>query len=288
MKKSFARIFLLAAACAAGMSSCQTEYADPAPYPTAFHKSYISTFIACDSLTVHSYGGMSINKEDKLYGRVGKDTSPEGIVVCVFADEPAGGRYGGYPTNIYYPVPQIGSTGFLLSNGDNPNDPYYQARQTGYDKYVEEVGDTAYNRKLWLGSLNLTVALRPLKEVTITADKSFAPDLPAGSDLNKLFKVIFDDVYTTIRNGYKHVDGTYRREEPVYLGNGEEEIQSLRCLPLVGTRLEDYLFPKTEWEFFLDAKPEETEVYTFHVRMTFTDGTTLEADAPPILIKRKN
>jgi hypothetical protein len=52
--------------------------------------------------------------------------------------------------------------------------------------------------------------------------------------------------------------------------------------------LEEYSFTEAEWRFFLDDKPDHTDTYTFHIKMTFTDGTVLENDAQPITIKGKD
>lgn len=273
------------------VASCSNEIPTPDVLPSVYQKSYISMFIRCDSLDISSYGGITIDKERKIIYRNDIYTSSENIAINVDATKPAYNRYSGYPTNIYYPVPYIGSTDVLFSNGDNPNDHYYQERQTGYERYIEEVGDTVFDRTIRWSDFKPEVIATciPLKNVVITADKSFGSNLTPGVDLSPLFDIAFDDVHATIKSGYTAAPDTYRYRpenyDDKYLKNGP---MSFRCISLFAANLEDYSFTKAQWEFYLTVKPERTDTYTFHVKLTFADGTVLEDDAPPVAVKGKD
>ena len=262
-------------------ASCNNEGGDGDYIPEIYIKSYISKFIKCDKIEITSNNGFIVDEKNKLFYHSGDDNSLEGLVVTVWGDKPASWDY---PTNMFYPVPQIGSTGFLLSNGDSPNDPYYLERQAGYDRYVEEVGDTTYNRTLnFMQAVGCVVSCIPVKSVTITADKSFGSDFPVNTDLSPFFSIIFDDVYATIKNNYAPVSGSYQPKIDSY--DPINNPVSYRYLRLSEINLEEYLFTRVLWDLFLDSKPEQTDTYTFYVTMEFTDGTVLKGEAPPIKIK---
>ncbi|WP_291528541.1 hypothetical protein [Bacteroides sp. UBA939] len=278
MRKQF--MFVLVATFLIGMITSCEEIDNPAPLPTNYLKSYIDMFIECDSLDIWSFGGMAIDDENKRYDIVDNGSSPEGIGISVNATYPAKDYWSSYPTNIYYPVLLFESPNHLQINDDNP---YYRHIQIQYDKYIEEVGDTTYNRMIggrYGNKKGVVITVFPLKEVVITADKSFGSDYPAGTDLSSLFRIIFDDVYATVHNGYMAAPGTYRYIATYYSDEYfVNSPMSIRCLKLSEINLEDYPFTEARWDFFLEAKPEKTDTYTFHVKLTFTDGTVLEGDS---------
>lgn len=260
--------------------ACDNNYKGEGGFsPQTYLNSYISQFIQCDKIEVTANSGFVIDEKNKWYYHGGDDNSLEGIVIALWGDRTA--DKSGYPTNIFYPVPQIGSTGFLFSNGDDPNDPYYLERQAGYDKYIEEVGDTTYNRTGY--HVGCTVSCIPLKNVIITADKSFADNYPAGTDLSAFFSIIFDDVYATIKNGYAPVADSYQPKSDTY--DPVNNATSYRYSKLSEISLEKYLFTRAFWDLFLHDKPQQTDTYIFSVTMEFVDGTVLEGEAPPIKIK---
>ncbi|NDV57999.1 hypothetical protein [Bacteroides sp. 519] len=253
---------------------------DPSPYiiKPSCNKSYIGAFIKCDSLKITHADGLVIDEENKLCYWL-EDSSQENIVIGVNGQQPTCQKY---PTNYFCQFPYIGSTDILMSNGDNPNDPYYLDIQAQYDKYIEEVGDTTYNKA---GGRGVIVSCVSIKNISITANKEFDKNYPANTDLSSFFLILFDDIYATIKNNYIHVPESYTF---CYLNHvpSIDNPESWRCLSK--TNLEDYLFTEAFWLLFLNRKPEKTDTYTFHIKITFADGTVLENDAPPIVIKGKN
>jgi hypothetical protein len=269
------------------MSACDKVSCDPpGPYPDKeiYFKSYIKEFIKCDSLKLFSHSGYVLDKENKLYTHGVDETSLEGIIIAVSGRTPAKRNY---PANLFYDVDIINSAG-LLPNGSTP-DPYDLDRKTGYKKLTKEVGDTAYNRKIEYDKrLPLVVTISPVKKVIITADKSFGANFQSGTDLSSFFSIIFDDAYATIKNNYVQAPGTYRYDCEPYTLYSADSPKSLRYLKLSDTNLEKYPFTEAAWDFFLESKPEHTDSYTFHVKITFTDGTVLEGDAPTIKVQGKS
>ncbi len=263
------------------MSACEKIEYKPSPFPKEYFKSYIKEFIKCDSLQLYSNSGYIVDKENKLY-YCGDRTSLEGIVIAASGKTPA---KRSYPTNIFYDIDIINSAG-LLPNGSNA-DPYDLDRKTGYEKLTKEVGDTTYSRKIFYNKrLPLFVSISPVKKVVITADKSFGTNFKSGTDLSSFFSIIFDDAYATIKNHYVQVPGTYKYES--YASYSTDSPKSIRYLKLSDTNLENYPFTEASWDFFLESKPERTDIYKFNVKMTFTDGTVLEGDAPAIKVQGKN
>jgi hypothetical protein len=168
------------------------------------------------------------------------------------------------------------------SSYTNEDDRIYCAeRKRGYDHYITLIGDTSYNVQT-RDYLTTSAIITPLKSIAIVADKDFSSDYPAGSDLSPLFTVYFDDPYSTVKNGYKQVEGTYRFIEIA------PHPQSIFKSKLSEANFEKRPFIGDEWLCFLDAAPEKTDTYTFQVKVTFADGTVLEATAPSINIKGTN
>ncbi len=272
MKKQL--IYLLTATLLLGVAvSC--ENITPAPLPTYFYKSYIDAFIKCDSLSLLSRDGVAVDKVNMKFYNVAK--SQGNIVIFVF---------GGWPRLIKVPPTNIifskGNESYLRHLND-PDQAFYDSVYAQYDKYIEMIGDTAYNKTMY-GKWYREVCLSALKKVVITADKDFNDNLPAGTDLSPLFYIRFDDVYATVKNGYKTAPYTHPWNDVA----SDIEPVSYRCLKLSEADLEEYPFIEPQWGLCLDVKPEKTDNYTFHVKFTFADGTVLEGDAPAITVKGVN
>jgi hypothetical protein len=196
--------------------------------------------------------GIELDIKTKSY--IDKDT-------CVFYD------------NYYYDSPYLNEDERI----------YYLERKKGYDYYIALIGDTSYNARLrkdaYYGGWAI---ITPLKSIAIVADKDFNSDYPVGSDLSSLFTVYFDDPYSTVKNGYRSVEGTYRFFENAPFP------QSIFKSKLTEANFEERPFIGHEWLCFLDVAPEKADTYTFQVKVTFVDSTVLEAIAPPINIKGTN
>lgn len=231
-------------------------------------KSYITSYVKCDCIHyIQSGSDYIINEEERIYhqGRTW-DSSGENIVLSVGAEKTENDQNTFSYTHLTQMPPPIPSA--------------------EYNKYMEEVGDTSYNMT-FNSDANpkgaVIVICVPLKSVVITSDKNFGVNYPTGTNLNQFFSIIFDNVYASIRNGYVRVDGSYRRsyESP-------ESLTSLELAKLSEINLEEYPFIEAKWDFLLYTRPEETDIYTFHVKLTFVDGTVLEGDAPPVTVKGRN
>ncbi|MDR1543261.1 MAG: hypothetical protein LBS50_02390 [Prevotellaceae bacterium] len=92
-----------------------------------------------------------------------------------------------------------------------PNCQFYVRQKEVYDSCITVIGDTAFN-KLMYGSTQTIAIITPISEIVITCDKNFNAEFPQGSNLNSLFTVFFDAPYSTIRNNYQQVEGSYKYE----------------------------------------------------------------------------
>lgn len=276
MRKSLIRISLLVATCTAVMASCTTEVTPK----TKKQKSYITQFVKCEQLYITGSNTSTLDLEKKKffwqYLNEGQMKSDVSLNVNATLINPNLNEHEFYPAK-------------------NDDDPRRAEKQAVYERYIKQLNDMTFvwNSSTCGPSRDLTVTCVPLKSVAITADKDFGEDLPAGADLGQLFHILFDDVAATISAGYTATSDCYRGLLPDYqwvFGPDQSTCSpiSLRCLPLKDAPLEDYSFTEARWVFFLDDKPEKPDTYTFHVQMTFADGTVLEADSPPILIKGEN
>lgn len=272
-------------------SSCEIINSPP---PVFFCKSYIQTFIECGKISdkkiqVQSRIGQKIDAEKKiLYNDLNKISAPYSISdgICLYV-EARSGHYIYRDSSRYCAIPGIGRTDYLMSNGDDPNDPFYLERQRGYDKYIEMIGDTTFNWKS--GSpTKVTAIITPVKDIVVTCDKNYTTEFPIGSNLSSLFTVFFDNPYATIKNGYKAVDGAYHYVDstgdklvyyPVSIIRANLAEVDFASLPFIGN----------EWNCHLDVPPDQTDTYTFYVKIILVDDTVLEEEMPvSIHLKGKN
>ncbi|MDR1225878.1 MAG: hypothetical protein LBK47_03145 [Prevotellaceae bacterium] len=156
---------------------------------------------------------------------------------------------------------------------DASKNPRDMERQKGYDKYIELVGDTSFNREMD-GKPDVVSMITPLKNIAITCDKDFGANYPAGSNLNELFTVYFDDPYSTVKNGYHPVEGTY-----AYFRGADfqrDNPQSIVKVRLSEANFSERPFIGNKWLCILDVAPERTDTYIFEVKITFVDGAELK------------
>jgi hypothetical protein len=286
MKKVFLLICILS-----GLIACQQDQpgTDDSSPRTVFLKSYIQYFVECGhksrEFTVQlSYGLIEDNDQKTIEWR-GSDIESSAIYgindnICIHIESR---RVLVRDSSEFYNVPQIGSSGFLFSNGDDPNESFYLERQKGYDKYIEMVGDTSFNKKV--SGLPHTISIiTPLRDIAITCDKNFGANYPAGSNLSEIFMVFFDDIYSTVRNGYRPVEDSY-----AYYPRGFN-YEEYNPQSLVKVRLSEANFPErpfigNAWNCILDVAPEHTDTYTFTVKVTLVDGTLLESKVSAVNIR---
>jgi hypothetical protein len=241
-------------------------------------KSYIETFIDCRQLNVQSVAGVKADETKKVLGPcthrwVTGEVIPDvfsvadGILLDIYGD--------GDATHIFY------DNSFYKSPGLNDDERfYYLERKEGYEKYIDLIGDTAYNADLRIDECpHVSAIITPLRSISITCDKSYSSQYPAGSDLNSLFTVYYDDPYSTVKNGYKSIGGSYRFWDHIIYP------QSVIKEKLSKADFKESPFIGSQWLCFLDEAPEKTDEYVFQVKVTLIDGTVMEATAPPVNIK---
>ena len=263
---------------------CACNSDDNSPPFKYFSKSYIEIFIDCSKmndkkLRIQPDVGLKIDTENRIisYDVFSKFSEPYSINddIWLFI-EARSSLTMNKDNSLYWAVPQIGSSGFLLSSGDDPNDDFYLERQRGYDKYIAMIGDTTFN---WPGATMSSITIvTPVSEIVITCDKDYTDNYPAGNNISNLFTVFFYDNYATIKNGYKPVNGSYRYEikEDDGIYRSSNFPFSIISANLASIDFSSFPFISNTWQCHLDVPPDKSDSYTFYIKVIFTDGTVLE------------
>jgi hypothetical protein len=276
-----------------GWSACSKDVNPDTPAndlpPFETFKSYIQTFInSKKKIVIHSVAGVKTDETKKIFGRkrathvwyVGDTildvfSVSDGIVLHI---------YGHKPDFVFGEIDTCRYDSYHLSSSytDEAGRAYEIENKRKYDYYTALIGDTSYNVRSREIPPERAI-ITPLDSITIVTDKDFSSDYPTGSNLSPLFTVYFNDPYSTVKNGYKSVEGSYRFYEeapphPVSIVKAKLSEANFAERPFIGD----------EWYCQLDVAPEKTNTYTFRVKVTFVDGTVLEATAPLINIKGTN
>ena len=269
MKKILTAFYLVLLS--VGIAGCEGNEA-PGPYgrPPVNEKSYIQGFFELNDLHVGPISGFKVNKDNNS---ITLDTS---------FDAP---RVYDISNNVGLSI-LIGSEGIGkgLINWQKGRDSYFDY----YNELVEKIGDTSYNSKLMYGfSSNGIVAVADtLQSVNITCNKQIDEKHPAGSSLNDLFSVYFEDPYAVIKNGYKSLTGeNYYSLEGIIPEILKDFPYSIFGAKLSSVDLTTKPYMGIAWRVLLDTAPETTGEYTFTVSITNKQGKTIERTAAPIKLK---
>ncbi|MDR1582083.1 MAG: hypothetical protein LBS55_02305 [Prevotellaceae bacterium] len=212
------RIFLLVCI-VLGLSACEKDVSPNDIGPTVMYISYIQGFVKCKAMRVQSVVGVQIDETNKIFGpcidRLDTgDTNPnvfsvaDGIEIDI--DGHIWSNFDEKDTCVFY------DNSYYQADINEDERIYYLERKERYDYYTALIGDTSYNvRSRGDAGPAARSIITPLKSIVIVANKDFSSDYPAGSDLSPLFTVYFDDPYSTVKNGYKQIEGTYRFFENV-------------------------------------------------------------------------
>ena len=240
--------------------------------PTELAKNYISRFVDCEVIKVISDTQVTTSFFYNGMPYISIKAFPEKDTV----------NLSDYWNGYYFDSSTRG--GSCDDAGRSWDDEYYLEKRRIYYDYINQIGDTCFNRVL-SGGVTMNEAITvPLRSISITCDKNFSSDFPAGAELNSLFDVVFDDLYATIKNGYKTVEGSYTYPKdipnwPYYVDHSffEEKLSEVN--------FPNHPFIWNAWLCILDMYPDKTDEYTFHVKVTLVNGTEMEAMASPVTIK---
>jgi len=241
--------------------------------PINLAKNYISRFVDCAYIHVETY-------ENYLF--LGFDVEKPRFFIRAFADNDTTNSYKNMYNGLYFDS-HIVKTGYW--DGRSLDDPYYNEKRRIYYEYINQIGDTCFNRMLPGGLSPVCDAITvPLRSISITCDKDINSDFPAGSELNSLFTVVFDDLYATIKNSYKTVEGSY--PQPKSTPEWEYDVDhSYFKEKLSAVDFPRHPFIWNTWLCILDTVPNKTGEYTFHVKVTQINGNEMESTSVPITIK---
>jgi hypothetical protein len=185
---------LLSAFFLASVSGCGKSDINSPPYPPGIKKSYIQNFISTDTLTILERVNIKIIKNELDF---------HGSSLVNHAEN--SGKVFSLDNNIMLFASLEWKEGFRNGMFD------YAVSSPPNEKYVQLSGDTHYNAEPVFGLHSMPIAIvDTLESIEITSDKDFGPGLPAGTNLNSLFKVYFEDPYLVIKNNYKQPEGGYR------------------------------------------------------------------------------
>jgi hypothetical protein len=240
--------------------ACSNKIENSPPYaPSFFSKSYIQWFIGDDTVkTITRVGGFSIDENTK--------------VIEEFIGIVHDGRYSSLSEVIRLRVSIEGSGGFndCARNVAWPSDRCLEDTRKFYAQ-LAEIGDTSFNKEVYGFGAASTQAR--IKSVTITSDRDFTADYPAGSSLNDLFTIYFNDPYALIKNNYQPIEGTYKYQTDYYTSNYPFVVfkEQLSTVNFIERPFIDY-----EWHVVLNAAPETTGTYAFHIAIALADDRVLE------------
>jgi len=248
--------------------------------PVDFTKNYISRFVDCEDINVSS---------GEYYLSSMFDTEmPKLLIQALPKKDTVLNIHNLYNCwNGFYFDNNILLSGNSYDDGRYPDDVYYTNKRQIYYSYINQIGDTCFNRILPGGHSPISDAITvPLRTISITCDKDFSPEFPAGAELSSLFHVVFDDFYATIKNGYKTAEGSF--SPPNDTPNWKYYVNH----SYFKEKLSEVNFPErpfigNEWLCILDVVPNKTAEYTFHVKVTLVNGNEMEKTSPPIEIKGK-
>jgi hypothetical protein len=257
-------IGILCYACTSGANENKEENSPPYG-PPSFSKSYIQGFMGYDKLKAHvRVGDFKIDEDTKTidHGYIGIDPD---------------GRYSSLSDGIRLLV-EIEGPGFndcARFGGEYVSDLCLEHTQK-FHVQVEEIGDTLFNKTVYIFGDMAQSTLAQIKSVTITGDKDFSASYPAGSSLNNLFTVYFNDPYALIKNNYQPIEGTYKYHTDSYTSNYPFAVfkENLSAVNFSERPFIDY-----RWHMVLNVAPEITDTYTFHIVVTLADDTVLETSA---------
>jgi hypothetical protein len=253
-------IGILCYACTAGANENEEENS---PYgPPVFSKSYIQWFIGDDRVeAIVRVGGFKVDEDTKIIDEGYLGIDPDG-------------RYSSLSDTIRLLI-IIDGNGFsdCARNGYYPSDLCLEHTRK-FLAQIAEIGDTTFNRKVY--GFGAAATLAQIKSVTITGDKDFGANYPAGSSLNELFTIYFNDPYALIKNNYQPIADTYKYFTDSYTSNYPYAVfkENLSAVNFAERPFIDF-----EWHLVLNVAPETTDTYTFHVAVTLADDTVLETSA---------
>ena len=239
--------------------NCDSTYGPP-----SYTKSYIQYFISADKLLVWPVEYFGVSERNKIVYPDGVGFEPNDQTVVIV-------DYG-----IHIRLEFDGSGEYIYDCAGHIRYPSESCLELSreYEALVTEIGDVSFNREIRYFERVTYATLAKIQSVTITADKDFNADYPAGSSLNELFTIYFNDAYAFIKNNYQPITDTYQyfttectREYPYAVVKKK----------LSAVNFPEHLFIDHRWDCILDIAPQYTDVYTFYVKIVLEDGTTLEA-----------
>jgi hypothetical protein len=171
----------------------------------------------------------------------------------------------------------VGTGGFFncARNVNYPGDLCLEDTQKYFAK-IAEIGDTSFNRRMYATEYMPRSTLAQIKSVTVTSDKDFNAAHPAGSSLNDLFTIYFNDPCALIKNNYQPIKGAYKYRPNGHLDDWPYAIfkEQLSAVNFIERPYTDY-----RWNTVLNVAPETTDTYTFYVKVVLADDSELKAEA---------
>ena len=244
------------------------EYRDPiGPYPNSINeKSYIQGFLELNWMHGSPTSGIKVNKTENSINL----------------------RYRNFDESKIYDIKDGVGISLTIGKERSPEEITWDNNIEHYNELTKKIGDISYNSRIMSGVIHsdrIIAIADTLQSVNIICDKSIDENHPAGSNLNDIFSVYFEDPYAVIKNGYQSVTGSN------YYSLDRETIPEGFPYALFGSKLSAIDFSVkpyigTEWYLVLETAPENTDEYTFTISITDMQGKTIEKKArAPIKIK---
>lgn len=242
------------------ITSCDDKNDCGCVSPPVNEKSYIQGFAELDEIQVRVISGITVDKTKNTITNNVNIKEPEVYDVKNGVSIHVDIGYGGQ------------GRGFIGWYGSN-TDYYYEL--------VEKIGDTSYNTKYGDGTRHANADT--LQYINVTCNKQIDSSHPAGSSLNDIFSIYFEDICAYVKNGYKPVTG------PNYYSIvNDYGSHTLFGDKLLSVNLADKPHGGLSLNLMLETTPEHTDEYTFTVSVTNKQGKTVENTTEPVRIKGIN
>jgi hypothetical protein len=270
--------------------SCES-YSSLNSEPIVLNRTYtafIDQFVSSDSLRATYYEWANLDMERKQIESVGFEGKPRGnesyLMLCLEEWHNYGSGY--YITSdIYFNVPgrHYPKGYFLMSNGEDPNSPYYKEVQRRYEELLRETGDATFYFETYEPKRLVSVVWPAVKSISITADIDVDAAHPAGTKLDDVVDLFFYDVKAVIGNNYVRPEDSYT---VVPLSNCEmNNIYAIRKSKLSEMKWEDYPLTEAYWKFAIHPSLLQAgSKYTFYIEVTLFDGEVKKFATKPVTV----
>jgi hypothetical protein len=220
------------------------------PMPMILHKSYIERFLECENISLNVRYGFSLDETNKTI----LDMNTHAV------------------EDFEYSL----SDGIEIGVNMSGYEIDQQNKKELYDELTESIGDTNWGMELPISGRTFTAMKETITDFKITTETDYDATHPAGSDVSSYFTVYYDDMYATVKNGYKSMPGYYHHS---WIGDLPQS-----CYKSVLSTMDFSVKPYIADEIgcVLTQKPATAGSYSFTFTIALDNGKILVGTTKPL------